>query len=171
MSRRQPIIVGDRAYSGAGPRFERAALPFTFEWVFNPEYTTTNNSWSLTLASDALRHGGLLIEGDVVADETVLMTLVSAVPDTCWLVRRFGSGMEGAFLQGDEFGRLRRVAIATRGTVDDKAGWKSMGLLKLSPSYGTRLAAWLKREASSGRRDRYTTSSSLTTSTRKRPIS
>jgi len=58
-------------------------------------------------------------------------------------------------LQGDEFGRLRRVAIATRGTVDDKAGWKSMGLLKLSPSYGTRLAAWLEREASSGRRDRY----------------
>lgn len=148
------IIIGDRA-SQVRAVVERAKLPVAFEWVVNHEYATTNNAWSLALAGDALRAGGLLIEGDVVADDSVMAALIGAPLATCWLVRPFRPGMDGAFLQPDSVGQLQRLMIVPKGSSPDSEGFKSMGLLKLSPSYGARLAEWLEREVSTGRRDRY----------------
>jgi choline kinase len=139
----------------------RAALPpsFGLEFVYNPEYDTTNNSYSLWLAREAVRQGCLVLEADVVTDSATVEALLSSPLPDCWAAIPFLPGMDGALLHGAPDGRLERLTIVgpSRGArgAERYSGYKSMGLLKISASYGAALAGWLDHEVATGRRDRY----------------
>ncbi len=148
------MIVGDRS-DLVRQSVDSAALPMAVDWVLNKMFSSTNNSWSLALAGDVLRQGALLIEGDVVADQEILANLIDSPLSTCWAARRFTREMEGACLQFDAAGRLCALSIVRGASDDTSDGWKSMGLLKISPAYGAQLASWLQEEVALGRRDRY----------------
>jgi choline kinase len=81
------LVLGDRSHQ-VQEAIEEATLPIAYDWVINEEYATSNNSWSLALAGTALSEGGLLIEGDIVADDAVLARLAAAVPETCASTRQ-----------------------------------------------------------------------------------
>lgn len=132
-----------------------AAGQASVDFIESADYASTNNAYSLWLARDALRSGALLAEADVVMDDRVLDTFLSNSAQTAWMVRPFLPKMDGALLEGAPGGPLRRLSIVRRGTVDVAPGFKSMGLLRLSPPYAASLAGWLDAEVASGRRDRY----------------
>lgn len=147
------VVIGDRGHQVRAAA-ERARLPLSFTWVDNHDFATTNNSWSLCLAADTLRKGALLIEGDVVTDVLILRSLTQAAPPTCWLVRPYAPGMDGALLQSDARGALTHLEIVRSPATGRPGTWKSMGLLRVSPAFGARLAGWLESECRD-RRDRY----------------
>lgn len=147
------LVTGDR-----GEQVEAAARAaagrLSLSFVHNPHYATTNNSYSLSLAAEQLRKGALLIEGDVVADPSVIASLVRS-SGPCWVVRPFLPGMDGAVLRPGPDGRLAELTIVKKGAQVAPGAFKSMGLLHLDPAYGSRLAGWLAEEVATGGGKRY----------------
>lgn len=90
---------------------QSAASGATCSFVPNPDYETTNNAYSLWLARDALARGGLLVEADVVMEDSVLDAFLAHGEEAGWGTRPFEAGMDGALLEGDENGILRRLTI------------------------------------------------------------
>lgn len=147
------VVVGDRAAQveaalrGAdGVRFVEA-----------PDYARTNNASSLQRVGDVLRAGAFVIEGDVVCDPAIVRALVDADPSRPhWAVRPFLPGMDGALLSGEPGGPLTALRLVRNPHPDERhEGYKSMGMLALSATYGAQLADWLDAEHDAGRTDRY----------------
>ena len=132
---------------------ESLQLRAAIEFVENPEYATTNNAYTLHLCAGPLQRGGLLIEGDVAADRIVFETVIACPEPSLWAVRSPGPILDGAFLTPDARGVLRDLRIIRSGT-ERPSGYKSTGILKLSPQLGETMRGWLAREAAA-RRDRY----------------
>jgi choline kinase len=147
------IVTGDRA-AQVEDAARAAANGLTLRFLHNPVFATTNNSYSLALASDALERGALLIEGDVVADASVVRALAAA-PAPSWIVRPFLPGMDGAVLRPGADGRLAELSIVKRGAAVSDGAFKSMGMLRIDARYGSLLARWLHDEVVSGGGRRY----------------
>lgn len=147
------VVLGDRGDMIQEKLTATFDVPFLF--VTNHIFHETNNSYSLWLAREELLSGCFLIEGDVIADEQVISSLVRTDLDCCWAVRPFSAGMDGAFLEGQPGHRLQRLTIVRNSGMEHESGFKSMGMLKLSPQFGHDLKHWLEDEETSNRRDRY----------------
>lgn len=123
------------------------------DFVDNPDFATTNNSVTLLRSADVLERGAVLVEGDVIADDDVLARLLEAPVADGWAVRTPGAIVDGAFLEPDAAGRLRRLTIVRDGA-PPPGGLKSTGIVKISPRLGRNLRGWLAEEVER-RRDRY----------------
>lgn len=125
--------------------------------IYNPIYATTNNMYSLWLAADILRHGCLLIEGDVFFDENILPSLQAAPAQfSYWLGDDFSQYGEGCRLTTDGDGTIVALKIV-RGETRSEPGhhFKSVGILALQPELGEKLAGWLEEDVTVGRTDVY----------------
>lgn len=72
-------------------------------YVNNPIYDKTNNIYSLALASDYLcSEDTLLLESDLVFEESLIDTLLDDPRDTLALVDKFESWMDGTCMELDE---------------------------------------------------------------------
>ena len=77
-------------------------MPITF--VENPIYDTTNNIYSLWLARDyLLKDDTLLLESDIIFEDSVIRSLVEDPRDTLALVDKYESWMDGTVVKlGDD---------------------------------------------------------------------
>ena len=135
------IVVGylaEKIIHTYGPRHGKMEL----EYVFSPDFATTNNSHSLWLARDRLARGCLLIEADVFFDPAVLDRLLRQ-PGSAWAVDVFTPAMNGWRLQADAGGRLVHGEYVQRSPAVPPGRYKSGGMLKIEPGLGRRFARWL----------------------------
>jgi len=134
---------------------QSAASAARCSFVANPDYETTNNAYSLWLAREALPRGGILVEADVVMEDSVLDAFLAYGDEAGWGTRPFEAGMDGALLEGDDDGILRRLTIVAKQETAPEGGFKSMGILRITKTYGQKLARWLDDEIRSGSLGRY----------------
>jgi choline kinase len=150
-----PITVAIGAHAAlVRETVEALQLPAAVEFVDNPDFASTNNAYTLHLCGSQLLRGGLLIEGDVAADSIVFEKVLASPAPSLWAVRSPGPILDGAFLTPDGRGVLRDLRIIRDGAERPTGGYKSTGILKLSPGTAEQLRGWLAQEIAT-RRDRY----------------
>ncbi len=77
------------------------------EFVDNPDYGTTNNIYSLALAKDRLcEDDTLLLESDLIFDDSLLRTLVDHPCPNVALVAKYESWMDGTVVKINEFNEI-----------------------------------------------------------------
>ena len=73
------------------------------EFVENPIYDKTNNIYSLALAQDwLLKDDTILLESDLIFEDSVLIDLISDPRDTLALVDKYESWMDGTCVKINE---------------------------------------------------------------------
>jgi choline kinase len=154
--RRATVVIGhfaERARELIGERIGGLEIRF----VENREYATTNTMYSTLLGIEALRGGGFLVEGDIVADDAVIDRLIAADPARShWAVDAWTPAHTGSRLRDDGAGAIVGQEIwraATTGPTDRL--WKSAGMLRLSAAGAQALAETLRHEADAGQRSIY----------------
>lgn len=80
-------------------------------FVSNPDYSSTNNAYSLLLASDAIAgHEFVLLDSDIVFDQGVVDAVWSSDITTCLALRPSTEcGAEEVKVEQDARGRVRRI--------------------------------------------------------------
>lgn len=104
-------------------------LPITF--VTNPDYSTTNNAYSLLLARDVVENDAfVLFDGDVVFDIRIVEQLLARGGD-CLAVRSVGDiGDEEMKVTADETGRILAIS---KELPPDRCLGESMSIQLFSP--------------------------------------
>lgn len=78
-------------------------------YVNNPVYDKTNNIYSLFLAKDYLcREDTILLESDLIFDDSVLSTLIDDPRDTLALVDKYESWMDGTCLKLTDDDKIKK---------------------------------------------------------------
>jgi choline kinase len=142
------VVVGhfaDRARELIGSSIDGMQVAF----VENAEYATTNTMYSTLLAIDALAGGGYLVEGDIVAADSVIDRLVGSDPARShWAVDAWTSAHSGSRvwtasgskrITKQEIHRARSASAVTN-------AWKSSGMLRLTGATAKQLGHYLKDE-------------------------
>jgi histidinol-phosphate/aromatic aminotransferase/cobyric acid decarboxylase-like protein/choline kinase len=132
----------------------------TITFVHNQDYATTNNIVSLRLGLEALqnaKHRGdlLLIECDVLLDDSVLQRLVGSTVTDCAVVSPFQAGMDGTVVRLDGAHIRELITTSRQGPFfryDDT--YKTVNVYKLSyrvwSSKLARLIDWYIDEIGTG---------------------
>ena len=85
------------------------SISIPIEYVDNPDYEKTNNIYSLYLASKYLcEEDTILLESDLIFDDSVLRLLVDDKRDTLALVDKFQSWMDGTCVTLSDDFRIKR---------------------------------------------------------------
>ncbi len=155
-ARRATVVVGhfaERARELIGDRV--GALEVRF--IENREYASTNTMYSALLGIEALADGGLLVEGDIVADDTAIDRLVGADPARShWAADPWTPAHTGSRLRDGGDGAIVAQEIWREPTVGSTERlWKSAGMLRLSAAGARALAETLRLEADAGNRSIY----------------
>ena len=142
------VVVGHfaaRARELIGPRVGDMNVAF----VENTEYSTTNTMHSTLLAIDALADGGFLVEGDIVAAESVIDRLTGAnASRSHWAVDAWTSKHSGSRLwtaPGSKRIVKQEIHRALTPTAVPNA-WKSSGMLRLTGETAKQLGRFLRDE-------------------------
>lgn len=141
------VVVGhfaDRAKELIG----NSVLDMQIAFVENTDYATTNTMYSTLLAIDALRDGGYLVEGDIVADDAVIERLVGAdSARSHWAVDAWTSMHSGSRLWTEKGKRITKQEIFRgRTNAPVRNAWKSSGMLKLTGELARQLGQVLRDE-------------------------
>jgi choline kinase len=154
--RRATVVIGHfaaRAKELIGSRVGEVEVAF----VENATYDTTNTMYSTLLAIDALADGGFLVEGDIVAADTVIDRLVSADATRAhWAVDAWTEKHTGSRLWTAGGNRIVRQEIyrePSSGPVPN--AWKSSGMLRLDVATARKLGHRLRAEADANNRRCY----------------
>ena len=118
--------------------FEESSIDMNVEFVFNPDYRTTNNILSLWLARESLREPFLLVESDLVFDSSLLAPMlfpnkIAVSPIENW--------MNGSTVTLDRNGRVNAFHSKVKPE-------RSMGFppLKTVNMYSLSLSSWKQVE-------------------------
>ena len=155
--RHATVVVGHfakRAEELIGSRVGDVAVRF----VENAEYETTNTMYSALLAIDALSDGGFLVEGDIVAADSVIDRLVGADPQRAhWAVDAWTAKHTGSRLWTAAGAKriVRQEIHRERSTGLVRNAWKSSGMLRLDGATARLLGQRLRAEADAGNRSIY----------------
>lgn len=102
---------------------------FRFSFVYNKDYETTNNIYSLWLASEYLREPFLLIEGDVHFDKNILMNTTFG-EKSLWFGDEFAQGMDGCRLQTNTNKKISKIEIIRDPeAISSNTHFKSVGMM------------------------------------------
>ena len=109
-------------------------------YVDNPDYSTTNNIYSLFLAKDLLvEEDTLLLESDLIFDPEVLTRLVSDPFPNVALVDKYESWMDGTVVTLDCNGRITRFIDKEGFRYDEiKDYYKTVNIYKFSKEFLSR---------------------------------
>lgn len=135
----------------------QASLRPELSEIFSPEFSSTNNMYSLWLARDVLRRGCYLLEGDVFFELEIARQLQGLpLMENYWVADLFTSGMNGCQLRSSNEGMIRELEIIRQPQeVTCSHAYKSIGLLSISPALGSLLSGWLAADIEKGRTDVY----------------
>lgn len=145
--RHATVVVGhfaERAQELIGNQVDDMAVAF----IENADYATTNTMYSTLLAINALSDGGFLVEGDIVAADSVIDRLVgSDSTRSHWAVDAWTSGHTGSRLWTSGSKRITKQEIHRAHTPTAvKNAWKSSGMLRLTSATAKQLGQFLKNE-------------------------
>jgi choline kinase len=127
----------------------------SLQYVANKRWSDTNSMYSLLLCAAELRNGGYIVEGDCCFDASLFANISKQAQTSLWFARPFSAGDDGCCLRADSAGIIRSLSIEKRGALP-RDGWKSCGVLRVSPEVGSRLGSWLEAARLAGReRDYY----------------
>ena len=121
--------------------------------IFSPDYATTNNIVSLSLARRELEKGCLLLEGDVFFDKKLLHPLKDTDTErSYWLADRFTSENDGCMLTTNPDGIVQQLEIVRDKRPENlNRRYKSVGILALTHRTGKNVADWLEQDITRGR--------------------
>ena len=145
--KRATVVVGHfaaRARDLIGPAIGDMQVAF----VENTDYATTNTMYSTLLAIDALSSGGYLVEGDIIAADSVIDRLVGADPACShWAVDAWTPEHSGSRLWTSGSRTITKQEIFRAHTAANVPNaWKSSGMLRLDAATARRLAQFLRDE-------------------------
>jgi len=117
-------------------------------YIRSRDYDKTNNMYSLWLARDYLKQGVILIEGDSVLGQGFLKKLLETENDkSYWAGEKFTEKFRGSMSTINETGRIIDVKIVRKQLSEYKDNYyKSTGVLKITPKYGSAFEKWLSQE-------------------------
>lgn len=104
------------------------------EYIENPIYDKTNNIYSLSLAQKELQEDDtLLVESDIIVEDSVLRMLVDDPYDTLALVDKYESWMDGTVMKINEDGSIREFIPGKNFRFQDKDEYyKTVNIYKFS---------------------------------------
>ena len=104
------------------------------EYIFNEIYDKTNNIYSLALAKDwLLREDTLLLESDIIFEDSVLNTLIEDERETLALVDRYESWMDGTVVKIDENDNIQEFVPGNKFVFSDiPYYYKTVNIYKFS---------------------------------------
>ena len=110
-------------------------MPVTF--VENPIYDTTNNIYSLWLARDyLLKDDTLLLESDIIFEDSVIRSLAEDPRDTLALVDKYESWMDGTVVKlGDDDSILEFIPGKNFNFCEKDQCYKTVNLYKFSRNF------------------------------------
>lgn len=134
------IVIG---YEGEKLRCYIDSLLITtkIDYVTNPVYESTNNIYSLYLAKDIMLSSDfLLLESDLIVDDTVLPKFIgNPLPDLA-LVARYETWMDGTVVTMDEFNNITRFIPKKDFSSDESTGYyKTVNIYKFSRRFSSNL--------------------------------
>ncbi len=106
-------------------------------YVNNPIYDKTNNIYSLFLAREYLcREDTLLLESDLIFDDSVLDSLIEDPRDTLALVDKYESWMDGTCLKLDEDDKIKNFVPGNRFKFNERNEYyKTVNIYKFSKHF------------------------------------
>ena len=106
-------------------------------YVNNPIYDKTNNIYSLFLARDYLcREDTLLLESDLIFDDSVLSALVEDPRDTLALVDKYENWMDGTCLKLTEDDGIKNFVPGSQFKFDERREYfKTVNIYKFSKHF------------------------------------
>lgn len=119
----------------------------TIDYVYSPLYATTNNIYSLWMAREIIREPFLLIESDLVFDESLLEDMLC--PDRI-AIARMQPWMNGSTVTVNRFQEVKAFWIGTAGPLDELE-YKTVNIYSLSLSSWHRIRERLDQHISAGR--------------------
>ena len=107
------------------------------EFVDNPIYDTTNNIYSLALAKDFMvEDDTLLLESDLIFEDSVLEKLVNDPRDTLAVVDKYESWMDGTVVKLDENDDITDFVPGKKFDFNDVSEYyKTVNIYKLSKDF------------------------------------
>jgi choline kinase len=130
---------------------ELHAADLTIEFVFNPDFATTNNSYSLWLARDKIKEPFLLLESDLVFDAPLLREL--SYPDRI-AVSRTLPWMNGTTVMVNAENRVSEFRM--NGDLDSsEESFKTVNICSLSAKSWRVVVERLSQYVSAGRLTEY----------------
>lgn len=136
------IVVGHLADKIVGC-IGRNRFGMEIDYVENRDYAATNSMYSLLLALRVSEGPLWLLEGDVFFEGGIL-----GLPprgDFSWYADSSTRHLDGAYLKGDERGRVVSLEIIRDLKLLSPGHHKSIGLLHLSPAGVKNMTAWLEK--------------------------
>lgn len=106
-------------------------------YVDNAIYDKTNNIYSLSLAKEFLRRDDtLLLESDLIFEDSIIEELINDPCDTLALVDRYESWMDGTCMQLDQEGRIRAFISHKNFKYSESANYfKTVNIYKFSREF------------------------------------
>jgi choline kinase len=132
-----------------GSRFEDVEL----RYVYNRDYDTTNDMFSLWLAADTLEQGVLLMEGDIYFSHAMLGRVFSAMGNiSCYMGGAYDGRGNEVVVSTDRNHRIVSLQVLTdHGIEIVENRFISAGMLILQQGYAKRLSSWLSEFVEAGR--------------------
>lgn len=121
-------------------------------YVWNRIYDETNSMYSAWLSKQYLEQGAILIEGDTVFEEKLIKKVLQTPSDkTFWVGDKFTQNFRGSMSITDSEKRIVGVKIVREELKEYRDNYyKSTGVLKITPSYGSMFSKWLDEEVKNG---------------------
>ncbi|MFK3791224.1 aminotransferase class I/II-fold pyridoxal phosphate-dependent enzyme [Pseudomonas piscis] len=124
------VVVGYQAETITA-HLEQMNTSLCFEFVYNPDWATTNNIYSLYLAREHIGRDTLIIEGDIYFSQQCLEQLMAKSADLVTLVSALGPNMEGTYttIENDRLLGFGSTKEAGHQTLDSH--YKTVNLYKI----------------------------------------
>ena len=106
-------------------------------YIDNPRYETTNNIYSLWLASEEMKKDDtILLESDVIFEEEVINRLVKSNGDAVAVVHKFEDWMDGTVVILDEYGNISSFLDKSALSWEDSTNYyKTVNIYKFSKEF------------------------------------
>ena len=123
----------------------------TIDYVYSPLYATTNNIYSLWMASEIIREPFLLVQSDLVFDTSLMDGML--LPDRI-AIARMQPWMNGTTVTVDRFQEVEAFWTGTAGP-SDEVMYKTVNIYSFSLSSWHRIKERLDQHISAGRVNDY----------------
>lgn len=124
------------------------------EFIFSPEYRTTNNIYSLWLARELIQEPFLLVESDLVFDGPMLEDMLGPDKIAISHMRPWMNGTTVSIAPGGTGKRVTAFHVGS-GAEYNAAGYKTVNIYSLSALTWDKIVARLDRYISDGRTSEY----------------
>jgi choline kinase len=145
------LVVAGHLIETVRSRLPAVGPGVEIEVVENAEFRTTNSMYSLMLGLDRAVGAAWVVEADVVFEPGMLRR--PATGGAGWFADSSTGELDGAYLETDPGGRVRRVGIVRDIAARPPGALKSAGILWLSAPAVVAVRSWLEtacREGDSG---------------------